>query len=332
MDPDLNATLNNVARLLQMQQVEAGRMQDIVAELVDRAAAPVPNNAIRMAEVLDKSTVFDGKDGSAFQEWSDAINRAAVNYGWDDEMKRRMAVLSLRGAAAQWHDEVGIHVLEFEEWVQSLKRTLVKELTEGSWQAIIRSRRQQINETGAQYALAMVTLCRKRPTPMQEEDMIPFLIRGLFRMEHRVAMLSNPPVDLMGFIDEVQRLESLTTECPAVESSADGAVAVSQTTPAGVQPKASDPLIDALLAKIDSLGEQVKSLTATARPELQRNRFMNNVDLPPRRCYACNGLGHLARDCPNGRDHQRSYPPYHPQQSGMPSGNGQVGPLGQGRP
>ena len=145
--------------------------------------------------------VFDGKDDSTFQEWSNAIYRAAVNYEWNDEMKRRIAVLSLREATAQWHDEVGTNILEYGEWVQSLKRTFVKELTEGSWQAMIRSRRQLVNETGTQYALAMVSLCRKRPTPMREEEMIPFLIRGLLRMEHRVAMLSNPPIDLMGFID-----------------------------------------------------------------------------------------------------------------------------------
>ena len=47
---------------------------------------------------------------------------------------------------------------------------------------------------------------------MQEEDMIPFLIRGLYKLEHKVSMMSNPPFDLMGFIDEIQRLEMLSGE------------------------------------------------------------------------------------------------------------------------
>ena len=86
------------------------------------------------------------------------------------------------------------------------------ELSEGTWQTLIRNRGQLPEESGIQYALAKVALCRRRPTPMQEEDMIPFLIRGLYKLEHKVSMMSNPPFDLMGFIDEIQRLEMLSGE------------------------------------------------------------------------------------------------------------------------
>ena len=111
------------------------------------------------------------------------------------------------------------------------------------------------------------------------------------------------------------------------ESCTEGTTAISQTISTNTQSKVSDPVIKALLAKIESLGEQVKSLTATTRPEFQRSRLMDNVDFSQRRCYVCNRFGHFARDSPYNRD-SRSTPVYQTQQAAMHSGSGNVGAIG----
>ena len=120
--------------------------------------------------------------------------------------------------------------------------------------------------------------------------MIPFLIRGLYKLEHKVSMMSNPPFDLMGFIDEIQRLEMLSGE--SLASDLNGASS-SQPIPQKV-----DPVIEALVAKIDGIGEQVNNISASMRPEARRNQFMDDLNTQPIRCYGCQGMGHMARDCP----------------------------------
>lgn len=92
----LNAS-NAIANALQRQQVKSDRMQNVLEDFVHRVAPPAPKNVVCLPEMLDKTTIFDGKDENVFQEWSDVINRATVNTGWTNEQKIRVAVSSLRG-------------------------------------------------------------------------------------------------------------------------------------------------------------------------------------------------------------------------------------------
>ena len=219
------------------------------------------------------------------------------------------------------------NIPHYDDWIQTLKRTFVRELSEGMWQALMQNRGQLPGESGTKYTLAKVALCRRRPTPMQEEEMIPFLIRGLYKLEQKIVMMGNPPMDLMGFIDEIQRLETLSGESPSADSNDGDKIPAPQHAPQ----KVMDPMVETLIEKVDGIGEQVKNLSANMRPEARRNRFMDDMDTQPRRCYSCQGAGHMARDCPYKQQGQRSIQP-----SQVPmfaqSGNEQVGPAGQGRP
>lgn len=97
MDPALNATLNAIIHAIQQQQIESGRMQDVLADVVNRVTAPAPVNAVRLPEMLEKAVVFDGKREEDFQEWFEAINRVVTNAGWTVDQKKRVAIGSLRG-------------------------------------------------------------------------------------------------------------------------------------------------------------------------------------------------------------------------------------------
>ncbi len=70
-------------------------------------------------------------------------------------------------------------------------------------------RKQQPNETGAAYVLDKVRLCRRRSIPLTDVELIPFLIRGLDRLEMRSVMRGNPPVSVNDFLIEVRRLENI---------------------------------------------------------------------------------------------------------------------------
>ena len=97
MDPALNATLNAIIHAIQQQQIESGRMQDVLADVVNRVTAPAPVNAVRLPEMLEKAVVFDGKREEDFQEWFEAINRVVTNAEWTVDQKKRVAIGSLRG-------------------------------------------------------------------------------------------------------------------------------------------------------------------------------------------------------------------------------------------
>lgn len=97
MDPALNATLNAIIHAIQQQQIESGRMQDVLADVVNRVTAPAPVNAVRLPEMLEKAVVFDGKREEDFQEWFEAINRVVTNAGWTVDQKKRVAIGSLLG-------------------------------------------------------------------------------------------------------------------------------------------------------------------------------------------------------------------------------------------
>ena len=116
MDPALNATLNAIIHAIQQQQIESGRMQDVLADVVNRVTAPAPVNAVRLPEMLEKAVVFDGKREEDFQECFEAI----TNAGWTVDQKKRVAIGSLRGVAAQWQDEVGVNSVRYDDCVQTL--------------------------------------------------------------------------------------------------------------------------------------------------------------------------------------------------------------------
>lgn len=206
------ADLNELLAALTAGQQQ---MQAVMTNLAARDAAvgagppgpiiPAPLPRLR----IDRSVQFDGTEES-FDSWLDAIQRASELEEWNDDQRRRVAIGTLRGDVVTWHENVGTGIPGWMEWIAALRRTFVPELTEAQWQQKVMERRQRQNESGAQYVLSKLRLLRRRPVPMLEGEMIPYLIRGLARSDHRTVMLVRPPATIAAFITEIQRLEAMS--------------------------------------------------------------------------------------------------------------------------
>ena len=57
--------------------------------------------------------------------------------------------------------------------------------------------------------LDKVNLCRQRSTPLTDAELIPYLIRALYRHEIRSVMMGNSPLSVNDFLIEARRLEGI---------------------------------------------------------------------------------------------------------------------------
>ncbi|KZS10693.1 Uncharacterized protein APZ42_024786 [Daphnia magna] len=81
---------------------------------------------------LGRDFFFDGATEEKFFEWQAAVQRVSVTEGWNPEQTRQVALRNLRGDAASWHDQVGVNIPDFDDWMNSLKRIFVRALIESS--------------------------------------------------------------------------------------------------------------------------------------------------------------------------------------------------------
>ncbi|KZS20857.1 Uncharacterized protein APZ42_012348 [Daphnia magna] len=202
----------------QMQQ-QMQQQQDVLTALANRllaapaaavpvVAAPAPAAIIRTT--LDSDIRYAGSDNESLQGWLQLINRKALAEGWQDADKRRAAISSLFGKALTWHEEIGINLPQWDDWIGSLRGTFEIQLTESQWQKLVEERKQLPNETGSAYVLDKVKLCRRRAIPINDAEMTPYLIRGLYRPEIRSVLMGNPPATVNDFLVELRRLEAIT--------------------------------------------------------------------------------------------------------------------------
>lgn len=341
MDLDaFNATLAALATNQQRQQQQQQQQQDVLTALAARllaAPAPAPPPpAVPAANaapapvrvVLDPDVRYSGSNGESVNDWLQLVNRKALAENWGDDDKRRAAISSLFGKALTWQEEIGVNILDWDDWLLALRGSFEVRLTEGQWQAMVEARRQLPNEPGSTYVLEKIKICRRRSTPLNDVELIPYLIRGLYHPAHVSVMMGNPPASVNAFLVEIRRLENIS-EAVAVSPET-----ISPSTGFHDREKNETAAASESMARaIESLTNQVALLTRMVNrppspgPDRQAAKHVTFERRPPGSrnevlCYNCQGYGHISRDCPQ-------HNPRWPRQEG--SGNGSVGPSGQDR-
>ncbi|KAK4030888.1 hypothetical protein OUZ56_024274 [Daphnia magna] len=323
MDPNvLNAALAALAanqqqqqQQFQLQQQQIQQQQDLLTALANRllaapAAIPVvasvPSQAVAIRATLDTDMKYSGSTDDLIQDWLQLVNRKALAENWGTYMAK----------------EIGANIPQWDDWINGLRRAFEIQLTEGQWQMMVEGRKQLPNEPGSTYALDKVKLCRRRAIPLSDAELIPYLIRGLYRPEMRSVMMGNPPVSVNAFLIEVRRLESISEH-------------VSNPTSVTTMPKKDEGNTESnnsLFQAVEALSNQVAVLTRTGirppspgpgKPALKRVGFDHR---PPGsrnevQCYNCSGYGHISRD----------WPLPNPRWSTPTTGNASTDPSGQNR-
>lgn len=139
-------------------------------------------------------------------------------------------------------------------------------------------------ESGSQYAMDKVKICRMGPIVLTELDMIPYLIRGLNRPEHAAAVMGNLPVTIEQFVTRIRLLEQIGYH---------GSTATT-ATPSSI---ITVPVIpDAHTARIDTLSSQMSTLTAAVQSLVNRPRASWNPQ--PRAPYQAASTGSIPQQNP----------------------------------
>ena len=171
--------------------------------------APV-GPAVPVPVTLDDGVKYSGGSSESLTEWLQLINRKATTQHWGDDERRRAAIGSLYGQALTWHDEIGVNIADWTDWVGGLRAAFETQLTESQWQTLVESRSQFATESGSTYVLEKLRICRRRSTPLTEPQMIPFLIRGLYNPVHQSVMMVNPPATITDCLAKLRRLEAIS--------------------------------------------------------------------------------------------------------------------------
>lgn len=332
----LNAALGALAAQLDQQGRNQQHIGDTLAALAGRIAnmppppplpAPPPV-AAQMQATLGTDVVYSGSESVI--DWLQLVNRKATSENWNDDQKKRAAIGSLTGPALTWHEQIGINLNGWNDWLQGLRDTFEVQLTEGQWQMMIEGRRQGASETACSYVMEKLKICRRSPTVLTEAQMIPYLIRGLFNPNHMTVVMVNPPNTIANFLAELRRLEALSN-FPLGISGGQGTASppILAPTPKPETTPVNDEILKAvgqlstqlsiLSYKVNAMQSSDKSSQGKSVSFQNDGRASGSILRRPARpetdCWNCQGLGHYARDCPKAKS----------------SENSQAGPQGQGR-
>lgn len=202
-----NDLIAQAAAIQQQQQAH----QALLAQLALPSQLPPPRTA-----AVGLIPGYSGTANDSLADWLSILNRTAVAENWNDDVKRQVAIGKLSGPALQWHDLSGNQHVTWAPWLAALEATFCPRLSLVEWCLQIERRVQLPNESGAQYALEKVKLCRLCPHQLADADVINYLSKGLMMPDQRAILLANPPANFDAFITRIRALESEGNGLPTI--------------------------------------------------------------------------------------------------------------------
>lgn len=293
----LNAALGALA-------VNQQRLADTLTALAGRVmAAPVPAQPAvapvvplpaPIAVSMGSAVRYSGAKDESLTEWLEQINRKALEENWGDNEKRRAAASSLYGAAQTWNEEIGTPLANWTDWLVALRGVFETQLTQTQWQVLIEGRVQSPFESGVNYVMDKLKICRRSPAPLTEPQMVPYLIRGLLEPNHRAVMMVNSPATIAAFLTELRRLEGISNFVAVTpDSTATSSSMTGQEVLRAVESLTTT--VGELSLQFSAMRQPVRSPTSVRHVTFERRPPGAGGEI---RCYACQNYGHIARNCP----------------------------------
>lgn len=146
-----------------------------VSHLLGRRSWP---KVLIRSSVLGNDVVYSGPESVI--NWLQLVNRNSSSENWNDDQKNRTAIGSLIGPALTWHEQIGVNLSDWKDWLQGLRDTSEVQLTVELWQMMVEGRRQGANETACSYVMEQLKICRWSHIALNKIQMIWYLIRGLY--------------------------------------------------------------------------------------------------------------------------------------------------------
>lgn len=215
---------------------------------------------------LQTVPMFDGETGDTdlAAEWLNALKTAAVLNKWPDMSTLEAGRLRLEGAARNWYLSHMLELNSFEKLATAFEATFTSQesITE-TWKKIS-ERLQQPDETVFAYFHDKIRMCRRLKLSALETKIM--LCIGLSSRKMSVALLSN------GRTGETDMLTDIR-----------------------------------MYYEIESRNERFKTVTQNKRSDVTATEKSLKSENVPRydvlrtstepRCYNCQKVGHIARDC-----------------------------------
>jgi hypothetical protein len=289
---------------------------------VASAVAVIPRISATAVESIPR---FEGGLKDFPRDFVEMVERVAVAEGWTDAQHIQVAARRLSKTAWEWHIHAGHAFADWNAWSVAFIANFSPRLNFGEWHRLVEERRQKIGESGIEYALDKHKLLRVSPIPLNDQQMVSFLIEGLANWQHVAAMMSDIPGDVTQFIQRIRALETLGVASRANTVQPPPGPAVPPTIPA-------TPPTQDLAAALSSFGDKlVNQLTAQFNKLAVGNRGAGRggsssdasgvaghdrgvgghgrggggwVEPSARKCYGCGLVGHISRHCPSktGKD------------------------------
>ncbi|XP_055706366.1 uncharacterized protein LOC129803669 [Phlebotomus papatasi] len=243
-------------------------------------SAQAPNVGVKEIELMIPEfhgIEYDGKFLFA-REWINKIETLGQVYKWTSSQMLLYASLRVKGPAQNWLEAAEGTVDSWEVFKRDLEANFPKHLRESEVHEKLNARKRRPSETLEEYYHEKVKMARR--IHLGDETIKEYLIKGLPSAADRKVLWTLPSCSLPQFLQHMLKVEE-DGDCSG-------------------ESKVSRRFADRNRSSISSGNPSTSQgkQTAESNPKTSKDGKQNEVrGSENRRCYRCNAVGHLRRNC-----------------------------------